>query len=99
MDLAYYGAPVIICKACDRKYYENFDREMLFYVFGCWHVFCLLCVNKYIDTELVNQQGSLKCLEKGCNQIIESEQISGLIGKEKYESLYTKAIRKMCKLV
>ena len=79
--MAFYGANMVVCKGCDRKYYETFDRDMLFSVFGCWHIFCVLCVNRYIDNEFVNQEANLKCLEKGCSQIIEADQISGMIGK------------------
>jgi hypothetical protein len=98
-SLAYYGTKIVVCKGCDRKFYESFDRDMLITLFNCWHTFCLPCTNKYIDSEFVNSCGSLKCLETSCQREIDTEQIRAVIGPEKYELLYTKAIRKMCKLI
>ena len=49
-SLPYYGTKIVVCKGCDRKFYENFDRDMLITLFTCWHTFCLPCTNKYIDS-------------------------------------------------
>jgi hypothetical protein len=72
---------------------------MLITLFGCWHTFCLPCINKYIDSDFINKCGSLKCLDSVCNTEIDSEQIKAIIGKEKYEILYGKALRKMYNLI
>ena len=98
-SLAYYGTSIVVCKGCDRKFYETFDRDMLITLFNCWHTFCLPCINKYIDSEFVNRGGSLKCLDPSCNLDIDSEQVRAIIGAEKYELLYSKALRKMCNLI
>lgn len=97
--MAYYGTKIVVCKGCDRKFYETFDRDMLITLFNCWHTFCLPCTNKYIDSEFVNSCGSLKCLDASCQRDIDSEQIKAIIGPEKYELLYGKALRKMCNLI
>lgn len=94
-----YGAQIVICKGCDRKFYESYDRDMLVTLFSCWHTFCLRCVTKFIDAEFINKGGSLKCLDPACRIDIECEQIKGIIGKEKYDELYSKAIRKMYNLI
>jgi hypothetical protein len=76
-DISAYNSRIVVCKNCERKYYENIDREILFYVYDCWHVFCLPCVNKYIDLEFVNVGGSgmLKCLNDTCHKILDEDQL------------------------
>lgn len=72
---------------------------MLITLFGCWHTFCLPCTNKYIDSEFVNSEGNLTCVDPSCKVQIDAEQIKAIIGKDKFELLNTKAIRKMCNLI
>ena len=79
-----YGARIVVCKGCDRKFYESMDRNILFTVFNCWHNFCLPCVNKKITSDFVNNGGSLKCLDPTCNNLIEEEQIKSLVGAERF---------------
>ena len=98
-DLAVYSAKIVQCGHCERKYYENFDRDMLFYVYDCWHVFCMPCINKYVNSEFINNGGNLKCLKPGCDQYMMEDQVKGLLGPEKFEVLQNKAIRKMCNLI
>jgi len=94
-----YETKVVRCAQCDRKYYENFDRDILFYVYDCWHVFCMPCINKYIDTEFVDKGGNLKCLQPGCSTIMMEDQLKGIMGNQRFETLQNKAIRKMCNLI
>ena len=98
-DLAVYDTKIVKCGHCDRKYYENIDRDILFYVYDCWHVFCMPCINKYIDSEFINQGGNLKCIKGGCSNYMMEDQIRGLLGNAKFETLQNKAIRKMCNLI
>jgi hypothetical protein len=98
-DLAVYDTKIVKCGHCDRKYYENIDRDILFYVYDCWHVFCMPCINKYIDSEFINQGGNLKCIKAGCSNYMMEDQIRGLLGNAKFENLQNKAIRKMCNLI
>lgn len=83
-DMNMYETKVVKCAHCDRKYYQNFDREILFYVYDCWHVFCMPCINKYIDTEFVDKGGSLNCLKPGCSTIMMEDQLQGLLGNQKF---------------
>ena len=98
-DLAVYESKIIKCGQCDRKYYENFDRDILFYVYDCWHVFCMPCINKYIDSKFIDQGGNLRCLKVRCSNTMMEDQIRGLLGNAKFETLQNKAIRKMCNLI
>ena len=98
-DVGVYGAKIILCKGCDRKFYENMDRDILFYVFDCWHIFCLPCVNKRVQTDFVNNGGSLKCLDPKCNNMIADEQIKSLVGQEKFEKMQAQAIQKMYNII
>jgi E3 ubiquitin-protein ligase MYCBP2 len=59
----------------------------------------LPCVNKYIDSEFINQGGNLKCLNPTCGVEIEQDQIKGIIGLEKFEVLEAKVLRKMCNFI
>lgn len=79
-SLAYYGTAIVVCKACDRKFYESFDRDMLITLFTCWHTFCLPCTNKYIDSEFVNSCGSLRCLDPACKVEMDPDQVRSIIG-------------------
>ena len=83
-ELAVYESKIVVCAQCERKYYENFDRDILFYVYDCWHVFCMPCINKYIDLEFINQGGNLKCLKVGCSKFMMEDQIRGLLGNQKF---------------
>ena len=83
-DFAAYSAKIVVCGNCERKYYENFDRDILFYVYDCWHVFCMPCINKYIDSEFINQGGNLKCLKTGCNHFMIEDQLRGLVCNERF---------------
>ncbi len=71
---------------------------MLITLFNCWHTFCLPCVNKYINNEFVEKCGELKCLDNTCKMDIDGEQVKAIIGKEKFDILESKALRKMYNL-
>lgn len=83
-DLACYSAKIVQCGNCEKKFYENFDRDILYYVYDCWHVFCMPCINKYVASEFVNQGGNLKCLKKSCTHYMMEDQIRALLGNEKF---------------
>ena len=57
------------------------------------------CINKYIDQEFINQGGTLKCLKKNCNKTMLEDQLKGLLGNQKFETLQNKALRKMFNLI
>ena len=80
------------CEIC----YEQFSNDQ-FYKNSCNHNFCLNCWRDYIETLINDGKIILNCMEKGCEILLEDNQILELVGNNFLTKLKKNKINKLVK--
>lgn len=76
---------VVSCKICNKKLDAITDSKVIFINQECGHKFCVPCVTKYIDKEIIIHFGNLPCQVQDCKRSFNQFHIKQLVGDKKFK--------------